>query len=171
MCNSALPFPFFFDITACSGYIQPKHTVLCTSDSIFTPPSSSAAGSVVFDAVCKLQKQAPLVAQSQHFPKPCLRLLWPLCLRQADTLAQPWSQGCPTALLPSSCVSLVSLVPSIPAPSAWESPAPFADKSPPWNNCASAGLGSSPLQMEAGSPLCHCCAEGKAGLAETSDAF
>lgn len=146
--------------------------MLCTSGSIFTPPLSSAAGSVVFDAVCKLQKQAPLVAQSH--PEPAAPKALPeaalasLPAQAAASIAQPWSQGCPTALLPSS---LVSIVPPSPAPSAWESLAPFADKSPPWNSwdsCASAGLCSSPQVWHS---LCDRCAEGKAGLAEASDAF
>lgn len=87
---------------------------VCTSGSIFTPPPGSAAGSVFFDAVFKLQKEAPVVAQSHHsqqFPKSCLRLLWPLCLPLAVAMAQPWSQGCPIALLPSSWASLISTVP------------------------------------------------------------
>lgn len=136
LCNSALPFPllsFFFDIGACSGYIQPEHTVDCTSGSIFTPPPSSAAGSVVFDAVCKLQKEAPVVAQSQ--PHPAI----PKALPEA-ALASLSAPGCcyGSAMVMGMSYSTAALqlghsgqrCPSNPAHSAWESPAPFADKSP-----------------------------------------
>lgn len=135
MCNSALPFllPSLFDTSACSGYIQPEHTVVCTSGSIFAPPPSSAAGSVVFDAVCKLQKEAPVVAQSH--PQPAV----PKPLPEAASASLP-APGCPygsaTVIRLSHSTAALQLgqpgqhCPPSPAPCTQESPAPFADKSP-----------------------------------------
>lgn len=42
--------------------------MVCSCDSIFTPPPSSAAGSVVFGAVGKLEKETPVVAQNHTQP-------------------------------------------------------------------------------------------------------
>lgn len=61
--------------------------MLWSRDSIFTPPPRSAAGSVVFDAVGKLEKEAPVVAQSRTQPAA------PKPLPEAASAALP-ARGC-----------------------------------------------------------------------------
>lgn len=182
MCNSALPFPLpsFFLTSVRARVTSSPSTLWYVPVALFLHLLLAQLLALWFLMLCaNCEKKHPLkprASHSQQFPKPCLRLLWPLCLPQAAAVAESWSEGSPTALLPSSWVSQVSIVPRAQLPVPGSPQLPLLTNPRPWNtwdSCASIGLCSAPLQRlsQARHHLSGCCAKGKAGLAETSDVF